>query len=66
MAKDKLNSLPDTSKFLFIAGRSGQPLTGMGDLAMDSVLGPGEKQPALEIGGLQRRNAQFYDLPNGV
>jgi predicted alpha/beta superfamily hydrolase len=38
MAKDKLSSLPDTSKFLFIAGRTGKPLTGMGDLAMDSVL----------------------------
>lgn len=38
MAKDRLNSLPDTLKFLFIAGRSGKPLTGMGDLAMDSVL----------------------------
>jgi predicted alpha/beta superfamily hydrolase len=38
MAKDKLNSLPDTSKFLFFAGRTGKPLTGMGDLAMDSVL----------------------------
>jgi predicted alpha/beta superfamily hydrolase len=38
MAKDKLNSLPDTSKFLFIAGREGKPLAGMGDLAMDSVL----------------------------
>jgi predicted alpha/beta superfamily hydrolase len=38
MAIAKLNSLPDTAKFLFIAGREGQPLSGMGDLAMDSVL----------------------------
>jgi hypothetical protein len=38
LAEDKLSSLPDTSKFLFIAGRAGKPLTGMGDQAMDSVL----------------------------
>jgi predicted alpha/beta superfamily hydrolase len=38
IAKEKLGGLPDSSKFLFIAGRSGEPLTGMGDLAMDSVL----------------------------
>jgi predicted alpha/beta superfamily hydrolase len=37
-AREKLSSLPDSSKFLFIAGRSGKPLQGMGDLAMDSVL----------------------------
>lgn len=38
VAKEKLGSLPDSSKFLFIAGRTGEPLRGMGDLGMDSVL----------------------------
>jgi predicted alpha/beta superfamily hydrolase len=38
MARDKLAGLPDTAKFLFIAGRSGEALKGMGDVGMDSAL----------------------------
>jgi predicted alpha/beta superfamily hydrolase len=38
MARNKLAGLPDTAKFLFIAGRSGEPLKGMGDIGMDSAL----------------------------
>lgn len=38
MARSTLASLPDTTKFLFIAGRSGDPLKTMGDTGMDSVL----------------------------
>jgi predicted alpha/beta superfamily hydrolase len=38
MAREKLAGLPDTAKFLFIAGRSGEPLKGMGDVGMDSAL----------------------------
>jgi hypothetical protein len=38
MAREKLARLPDTAKFLFIAGRSGEPFKSMGDASMDSVL----------------------------
>jgi hypothetical protein len=38
MAREKLAALPDTAKFLFIAGRNGEPFKTMGDTGMDSVL----------------------------
>ena len=38
VAREKLASLPDTAKFLFIAGRSGEPYKSQGEAGMDSVL----------------------------
>jgi hypothetical protein len=37
-AREKLAGLPDTAKFLFIAGRSGEPFRSQGLAGMDSIL----------------------------
>ena len=38
IAREKLAGLPDTAKFLFIAGRSGEPFKSQGEAGMDSIL----------------------------
>jgi len=38
VAREKLAGLPDTAKFLFIVGRSGEPFKSQGEAGMDSVL----------------------------
>ena len=44
MTREKLGSFPAGEKYLFIAGRSGQPLIGMGHVRVDSSLT--EKAPS--------------------